>query len=212
MILQQFTVGPIEENCWLLADESASQAVLIDPGEEAERLLAAVDATGCTLTAIWLTHAHFDHLGAVADILRVRPVPVYLHPLDRVLYDHAHESGQRFGLNVETPPPPDRELAEGDTVSCGTFVFDVWHLPGHSPGHVAFIGSGLCISGDLLFEGSIGRTDLPFCDRDAMRRSLVRLTTLPPGTRVLPGHGGYTEIGKELATNPYLAPQFTGRS
>jgi len=211
MILQQFTVGPIAENCWLLADESAKQAVLIDPGEEAQRLLAAVDATGCALTAIWLTHAHFDHIGAVADILRERAVPVYLHPLDRVLYDHAHESGQRFGLNVETPPPPDRELAEGDAITCGAFTFDVWHLPGHSPGHVAFIGNDLCISGDLLFEGSIGRTDLPFCDRDAMRRSLVRMTTLPPGTRVLPGHGGYTEIGLELATNPYLAPQFTGR-
>lgn len=212
MILQQFTVGPIAENCWLLADESAGQAVLIDPGEEADRLLAAVDATGCTLTAIWLTHAHFDHVGAVADILRKRAVPVYLHPLDRVLYDHAHEAGQRFGLNVETPPPPDRELAEGDSISCGSLTFNVWHLPGHSPGHVAFIGNDLCISGDLLFEGSIGRTDLPFCDRDAMRRSLVRLTTLPPETRVLPGHGGYTEIGQELATNPYLAPQFTGRS
>ncbi len=212
MILQQHTVGPLGENCWLLADESAGRAVLIDPGDEAERLLAAVDATGCALEAVWLTHAHFDHIGAVADILRARPVPVYLHPLDRVLYDHANEAARRFGLTAETPPPPDHELAEGDTISCGALAFDVWHLPGHAPGHVAFIGVGLCISGDLLFEGSIGRTDLPFCDRDAMRRSLQRLANLPPATRVLTGHGGSTDIGQEIATNPYLAPQFTGRA
>jgi len=212
MILRQLTVGPLAENCWLLADEEHKVAVLIDPGDEAQRLLDAVDATGCGLDAIWLTHAHFDHIGALADIQRLRPAPVYLHPLDRPLYDMATVSAQRFGLVVETPAAPDRELNEGDRVSLGAFRFDVWHLPGHAPGHVAFIGHGLCISGDVLFEGSIGRTDLPFCDARAMQESLRRLTTLAPETRVLPGHGGYTDIGQEIATNPFLASQYTGTS
>ncbi len=212
MILQQLTVGPLQENCWLLADPDAGLAVLVDPGDEAERLLAAVEATSCALHAIWLTHAHFDHLGAVAEIRRRHDVPVYLHPADRVLYDNASASSARFGLQVENPPAPDVELVEGEAISCGAFTFAVWHLPGHSPGHVAFIGHGLCISGDLLFAGSIGRTDLPLCDPKAMRQSLLRLAALPPETRVLPGHGGYTDIGREVATNPFLAPSFIGRS
>jgi glyoxylase-like metal-dependent hydrolase (beta-lactamase superfamily II) len=207
VIVQQLTVGPIAENCYLLADEASGMAVLVDPGDEAERLLAAVDATGCTLTAIWLTHAHFDHVGAVAAIIRLRPVPIYLHPADRAWYDQASQAGLRFGLSIETPPPPDHELAEGDRMTLGAHSFDVWHLPGHAPGHVAFVGHGLCISGDVLFEGSVGRTDLPRCDAGELRRSLQRLTTLPPATRVLPGHGGYTDIGTELATNPFLSPQ-----
>lgn len=210
--VQQLTVGPLQENCWLLADQDAGVAVLIDPGDEAPRLLAAVAETGCTLQAIWLTHGHFDHVGAIAAIRRVHDVPVYLHPADRVLYDNAAASGARFGLQVENPPAADHSLGEGDEISCGAFTFNVWHLPGHAPGHVAFLGHALCISGDVLFEGSIGRTDLPLCDPQAMRQSLLRLVTLPPETRVLPGHGGSTEIGREVATNPFLAPSFIGRS
>ncbi len=212
MIVEQLTVGPLGENCWLLADEAAGEAVLVDPGDEAPRLLAAVAETGCALRAIWLTHAHFDHVGAVAAIKRLHDVPVYLHDADVPLYQNAAMAAQRFGLSVETPPPHDHALAEGDVMRCGAMSFTVWHLPGHAPGHVAFVGEGLCVSGDLLFEGSIGRTDLPFCDAAAMKRSLIRMTTLPPETRVLPGHGGYTEIGQEIATNPFLAPPFIGRS
>ncbi len=208
MIIQHFTVGPLSENCWLLADDLAGVAVLVDPGDEPERLMAAIADSGFVLSAIWLTHGHFDHVGAIAGIRQVHDVPVLLHPADRMLYDNATSSALRWGLQVETPPPPDLELSEGAQVSCGAHVFDVWHLPGHAPGHVAFIGQGLCVSGDLLFEGSIGRTDLPFCDAQAMKRSLQRLMTLPPETRVLPGHGGSTSIGQEIATNPFLAAPF----
>ncbi len=212
MIVQQLTVGPLQENCWLFADPDAGLAVLIDPGDEAGRLLAAVAATGCALQAIWLTHAHFDHVGALAAIRRLHDVPVYLHPADRVLYDNASAAAARFGLQVENPPGPIVEMVEGDTVTCGAYTFAVWHVPGHAPGHVALLGHELCFSGDVLFEGSIGRTDLPLCDPGAMRQSLLRLAALPPATRVLPGHGGSTDIGREVATNPYLAPSFIGRS
>lgn len=202
--IQQLTVGPLEENCWLLADPESGKAVLVDPGDEADRLLAAVDASGCTLEAIWLTHAHFDHVGAIAPIVRARGVPVLMHPLDLPLYDAAGSSAAHWGLQVETPTGPTQELADGAEVALGRFSFDVWHVPGHAPGHVAFIGHGLCISGDLLFAGSIGRTDLPLCDPRAMQDSLMRITTLDDGTRVLPGHGVTTTIGQERLSNPFL--------
>ena len=202
--MQQLTVGPLAENCWLLADPESGLAVLVDPGEEAERLLGAVEATGCTLSAIWLTHCHFDHVGGVAGVVRAHPVPIYMHPADAVFYASASDNAARWGIRVENPPPATHELAEGGTVALGGYTFEVWHVPGHAPGHVAIIGHGLCLSGDVLFAGSIGRTDLPLCDPRAMQRSLERLATLPEETRVLPGHGVMTTIGRELASNPFL--------
>ena len=202
--VQQLTVGPLEENCWLLTDPESGQAVLVDPGDEADRLLEAVDASGCTLSAIWLTHCHFDHVGGVAGVLRSRSVPVYRHPADEVFYANAADSAGRWGLVVENPPPATHDLAEGDSISLGAYTFEVWHVPGHAPGHVAFVGHGLCISGDVLFAGSIGRTDLPLCDPRLMQQSLSRLATLNEEARVLPGHGVMTSIGRELASNPFL--------
>jgi len=199
-----FTVGPLQENCYLLTDKDSGTAVLVDPGEEAEVLLEAVAESGCTLQAIWLTHAHFDHLGAVAAIVRHTDVPVLLHPLDRPLYDTAPTSAVRFGLTVEAPPARTTPLEEGDVLRIGGEEFTVWHVPGHAPGHVAFIGNGLSISGDVLFAGSIGRTDLPLCDARDMQRSLERLATLPPETQVLSGHGPVTTIAREAASNPFL--------
>jgi glyoxylase-like metal-dependent hydrolase (beta-lactamase superfamily II) len=202
--VQQLTVGPLEENCWLLADEASGLAVLVDPGDEADRLVAAVSASGCTLSAIWLTHCHFDHVGGVAGVIRAGNVPIHRHPSDAFFYASAADNAARWGIAVENPPPATHDLTEGGTVSLGRYTFDVWHVPGHAPGHVAFIGHGLCISGDVLFAGSIGRTDLPLCDPRAMQASLNRLATLDEGTRVLPGHGVTTTIGRELASNPFL--------
>jgi hydroxyacylglutathione hydrolase len=202
--IRQLAVGPLEENCWLLADPDTGRAVLVDPGDEPARLLSALETEGVTLDAIWLTHAHFDHVGGVAGVIRAAKVPIWLHPLDQVLYERAADSAARWGLQVEPPPPADRALDEGSRVSLGRYSFDVWHLPGHAPGHVAFIGHGLCISGDVLFAGSIGRTDLPLSDPTAMHASLSRLATLDAATRVLPGHGVTTTIGRELSTNPFL--------
>lgn len=204
MIVRCLTVGPLQENCWLVIDETTRDAVLVDPGDEGERLLAAIDAEGATLQGIWLTHAHFDHVGGIAHIQRMRPVPVWLHPLDRPLYDNVTRSAATFGLHLEQPAPPNHELAEGDVMTLGAHEFAVLHVPGHAPGHVGFLGGGVLLGGDCIFAGSVGRTDLPFCNPAHFERSLQRLAALPEATRVLPGHGPATTIARERASNPYL--------
>ncbi len=202
--IQQLTVGPLAENAWLLSDPESQRAVLVDPGDEPDRLLAAVDASGCTLEAIWLTHGHFDHIGGIAGVRRVHPVPVLMHPADQFFLDNATLSAGQWGIQLEAPDVVPEPLTDGGVVSLGAYTFTVWHVPGHSPGQVAFIGHGLCVSGDLLFADSIGRTDLPLCDPAAMQQSLERVATLDEVTRVLPGHGVHTTIGRELASNPFL--------
>ncbi len=198
------TVGPFQENCYLVVDETSARAVLVDPGDEPERILAMVAGSGASLEAIWLTHAHLDHVGGINGVRRVHQVPVYLHPLDRPLYDRAAESAAVYGVPFEQPEPPDREVVEGDVLRVGEARFSVLHTPGHAPGHVVYLGHGVMLGGDLLFRGSIGRTDLPFSDGDAMEASLARVSALPSATQVFPGHGPATTIGVELADNPFL--------
>jgi hydroxyacylglutathione hydrolase len=198
------TVGPFHENSYLVVDDATGRAVLVDPGDEPERLLAMLARSGATLDAIWLTHAHPDHVGGIEGVRRALPVPVYLHPLDRPLYDQATEAAAAFGVALEQPGPPDRPLAEGDVVVVGRSRFDVLHTPGHAPGHVVFRGHGLLLAGDLLFRGSVGRTDLPFANGADMEASLARVSALPAQTVVYSGHGPPTTIEEELATNPFL--------
>lgn len=204
MFVRTLTVGPFQENCYLLADDSTRDAVLIDPGDEAARLVGAIEEDGWTLRALWITHGHIDHVGGIAAVKRQWDVPVYLHPADRAMYDRASEQGKRFGLHVETPPPPDHGLAEGDVLAVGTLAFGVIHVPGHSPGHVAFVGHGVVFGGDCLFAGSIGRTDLPLSDPSALARSLERFVALPEETVVYSGHGPATSIREEKRSNPFL--------
>ena len=205
MKIRVATVGPFEENAYLVSDEQSGEAVFVDPGDEPARLIRLVEDAGVTLTAIWLTHAHLDHIGGIAGIKRKWNVPVYMHPADSQVYAFGSRSAAGYGVPFEQPDPPDRTLAEGDVLRVGTHEFRVWHTPGHAPGHVIFLADGVMLGGDLLFAGSIGRVDLPLCDPFAMQKSLVRLQTLPPETVVYPGHGPTTTIGEELESNPFLA-------
>lgn len=205
MKLLSRTVGAFQENTYLVIDEDTGEAVLIDPGSDAEELIEMVRSSGTALRAVWLTHAHLDHIGAVSAIRREFPgIPVHLHPLDRPVYDAQSFFAEAYGVPFEQPEAPDRELAHGDVMRVGGLSFDVIHAPGHSPGHVVFHGHGILLGGDVLFAGSIGRTDLPMANPAHMQESLRLLAELPRETVVYPGHGDSTTVGKELNSNPFL--------
>ncbi|HEY5060467.1 MAG TPA: MBL fold metallo-hydrolase, partial [Gemmatimonadaceae bacterium] len=172
------TVGAFQENSYLIVDDATNRSVLIDPGAEPESLIEMVRRSGSTLEAIWLTHAHIDHIGAIAGVLREWHVPIHMHPADLPLYQRAASQAAMYGLPFEQPGDPDVELAEGDRVRVGSLVFDVMHTPGHSPGHVVFQNEATMFGGDLLFAGSIGRTDLPLSNPAEMNDSLARICEL----------------------------------
>jgi len=204
MKVETLAVGAFQENTYLVIDETKGEAVLIDPGAEPDRLIAAVEKSNATLKAMWITHAHIDHVGAIAGVKRKWDVPVYLHPLDTTLYRHAHTQAELYGLPFDDPPPPDAELADGDTLDVGSLRFDVAHVPGHAPGHVMLHGNGVAFVGDCLFAGSVGRTDLPGSNGGHLSRSLEKITALDPATVLYPGHGPATTVGEELRSNPFL--------
>ncbi|HLB38571.1 MAG TPA: MBL fold metallo-hydrolase [Gemmatimonadales bacterium] len=199
------TNGAFAQNCYILVDRDARDAVIVDPGEEADLFLRRIATERVTLKAVWLTHSHADHILGVAHVVETTGVPLYLHPDDRPLYDALPQQSAWLGLTPNVPPPPDQVLAHGIRLSLGGLTFEVRHVPGHSPGHVAFVGHGVAVVGDALFAGSIGRTDLPGGDAETLLTSIrEQLLTLPDGTIVYPGHGPATTIGAERRGNPFL--------
>ena len=197
--------GQFAENCYVVVDEARRACAIVDPGEEAELITQRVAVLDVTPVAIWLTHAHLDHVMGVARLKRETGAPVCLHPADRELYDHAVQQGLAFGIPVEPPPPPDRPFTHGEVVRVGDCVFTVRHAPGHSPGSVCLVGDGVVFTGDVLFAGSVGRTDLPGGDFETLRKSIEReLLVLPDSTIVYSGHGPETTIGQERRANPFL--------
>jgi glyoxylase-like metal-dependent hydrolase (beta-lactamase superfamily II) len=204
MIVTQITVGAFQENCYLVEDPKTNAVAIVDPGSEPERIVEAVEQSGGRVEAIWITHAHVDHIGAIAPLKRKYDVPVWLHPLDEPLYRVGGRQAQLYGIPYEEPPAPDRKFAEGEKVTLGALELDVIHVPGHAPGHVVIYGHGNALVGDCLFAGSIGRTDLPFSNPSQLEASLKRIAALPPETVVHPGHGDATTIGEERLSNPFL--------
>lgn len=201
--------GQFAENCYLIGDRATRRAVIIDPGEEPRLFLAELDTRGWSLQSIWLTHAHLDHIMGVGAVKAATGVPIHLHPADRALYDSLPRQGEWMGVPLEPPPPPDAELVEGETLHLGAHEFLVRQTPGHSPGSVSFITPGLVLSGDVLFNGSIGRTDLPGGDFPTLMQSIHSvLLALPDSTVVYSGHGPETTVGVERMTNPFLTGAF----
>jgi glyoxylase-like metal-dependent hydrolase (beta-lactamase superfamily II) len=201
----QIPNGQFVENCYFVIDDATATCAIIDPGEEAGLIAHKLQAAGVTPVGIWLTHAHIDHVLGVPRLKTDTGAPIYLHPADRMLYDHVPEQAFAFGLRAEPLPAPDRELAAGDALRVGGLEFRVRHAPGHSPGSVVFEGQGVAFGGDVLFQGSIGRTDLPGGDFDTLLKSIEReLLTLPDSTIVYSGHGPETTVGRERRANPFL--------
>lgn len=205
-------VEPFAENSWVVGCRASGRAVLVDPGGRVDELVQLAGANGLQLDGIWLTHAHLDHVTGVADALeRLGEVPLLLHPDDRALYEAVDEQARMFGLQIEPPPPPTGWFEAPGRLRLGQLDVEVLHVPGHSPGHVAFWvpAARTVIQGDVLFAGSIGRTDLPGGDHATLMRSIEDvLVPLGDDVRVLSGHGPDTTIGRERAANPFLRRGF----
>jgi hydroxyacylglutathione hydrolase len=207
MDVRMFTVGPIQENAFLVRRDDADTAFLVDPGDEPEKLINAIEALNVSLEAILLTHTHFDHVGAVAPVARATNAPVYCPQLEtRVLADiMSYVPWPGFGPFESYDA--DHTVAGGEKLQIAGFDIDVIFTPGHSPGHVtyAIADEHALFSGDVLFQGSIGRTDLPGGDAPTLLRSIEGLLeAYPDETIVHPGHMGLTTLGRERATNPFL--------
>jgi len=201
--------GQFAENCYLVADGSSGQAIMIDPGEESARFLAELRDRGWLLDGIWLTHGHIDHIMGVGAVHAATRAPIYLHPKDRALYDDLPTYGAWVGMELDPPPAPQFELVPGKAVRVGKYEFEVRFTPGHSPGSVSFLGHGMIFGGDVLFNGSVGRTDLPGGDSSTLMATIqTEFLSLADSTVVHSGHGPDTTIGLERLTNPFLTGAF----
>jgi hydroxyacylglutathione hydrolase len=211
--IRAFVAPGFAENAYVVWRSGTREAVVIDPGNSAAPLLRTVADEAVRVVAILLTHAHLDHIEGVARLVRETGAPIYLHPADRFLYDHVAQQAVQFGLRVEVPPPPDHELQHGQALELAGLEFDVRHVPGHSPGHVLFhvADAGHAFIGDIVFQGSIGRTDLPGGDYAQLMEGIRdRVLTLPDDTVLHTGHGPETTVAHERATNPFLIPHYGG--
>ncbi len=207
MILEMLTVGPFQENCFVLGDEESGVGAIIDPGDEAARIAMAVEETGLEIGTIIVTHAHIDHVGAVAALAEEYSCPVLMHAEAEPMLKELPTQAMMMGLRFGKVPAVDRYVEDGETLEVGDLRLRSLYTPGHAPGHVAFYieDEGLVLSGDALFAGSVGRVDLPGGSMEVLMQSIEeRLLTLPDETVVYSGHGPLTTIGNERASNPFL--------
>ncbi|MDF2446341.1 MAG: Zn-dependent hydrolase, glyoxylase [Moraxellaceae bacterium] len=207
-------VTPFEQNCTLIWCPDTREAAVVDPGGDLDRIRAAVAAAGVTLKQILLTHAHIDHAGGVAELAAADGLPIVgPHPGDQFWIDGLGQQARMFGFREAKSFTPDRWLGQGDTVQVGRLTFEVRHCPGHTPGHVVFHvpAENLAIVGDVLFAGSIGRTDFPGGDYDTLVNAIrTQLFTLGDDVRFIPGHGPMSTIGEERRSNPFVADKKFG--
>ena len=201
MIIRTVVVGPLQVNCFLIGDEISKRAMVVDPGDEPDRILEIAGREGLTIEYVVCTHAHFDHVGAVPDIKNHTQAKIVIHRDELEIYHAARDMAAFWGYEIDPLPEPDLFVGEGDEIPVGALAFKVIHTPGHSPGGICLLGEGIVLTGDTLFAGSVGRTDFHGGDMARLKQSFDRLMTLPPGTRVLTGHGPATTIEREWSEN-----------
>jgi hydroxyacylglutathione hydrolase len=206
LAVEQLSLGAIGTNCYIVrAGSGAADAVVVDPGDDAPRIRLELAKVEASCAAILLTHSHFDHIGALADLAERTGAPVWLPAAEQDVFARPNDYFAGFGVAIRGFTGEATLLTGGETVDAGGISFQVTHVPGHSPGHLAYYADGCLFSGDVLFAGSVGRTDLAFGDWDGLLESIrVLADAYPPETIVYPGHGPATTLGVELARNPFL--------
>jgi glyoxylase-like metal-dependent hydrolase (beta-lactamase superfamily II) len=213
LVVRAFTGGPFTQNSYLVTCVRTGSAILVDAGAATPDALRAARETGVSIESIVLTHAHIDHVDGLAHAKRETDAPIYLHREDAPLYANAPMQAEWFGMRMEPLPPVDHVLEHGGTVRVGECTLAVRHTPGHAPGHVILVGDGVALVGDVIFMGSIGRTDLPGGDLQTLMKSIrEEILTLPDGTTLYNGHGPATTVGHERVSNPFITGVYGGSS
>lgn len=204
MIIKKLVVGPLQENCFIVGDKKTKQAIVIDPGDEPDRILDEIKDSGLEISAVILTHAHFDHIGAAGDIKKATGVKILMHREDVESYALAKDQAAFWGFDMDDIPEPDGFVDEGQEIKAGDLSFKVMHTPGHSKGGICLYGEGAVFTGDTIFQGSVGRTDFPGGSIEDLRKSFKRLLDLPDDTKIFPGHGPDTAVGREKKENFFV--------
>jgi hydroxyacylglutathione hydrolase len=204
MDIDWLAVGPLQTNCYVISDKQTLDAIVVDPGDEADKILRLIGQKKLKVLMIVCTHGHFDHVGAVSSLKEKTGARVALNLDDIEIYSKAQDQAAFWEYRIEPPPEPDLFLADGDKVAVGHLNFEVLHTPGHSPGGICLYGEGVVVSGDTIFAGSVGRTDFYGGSIEELKKSFVEILSLPPETRMLPGHGEWSTVKEEKEANFFL--------
>ena len=204
MLMKSLVVGPLQVNCFVIADEKTGESMVIDPGDEPDRIIDVIKGNGLKVKYIICTHAHFDHVGGITELKDETDAKIVIHQEERELYNSAMDQAAFWGYELAPLPEPDMFVKEGDKIEIGHLSFEVFHSPGHSPGGISLYGEGVVFTGDTLFAGSVGRTDFYGGDINKLKKSFLRLMSLPPDTKVFCGHGPASNISREKASNFFM--------
>lgn len=203
MLIKSIAVGPLQVNCLIVADETSGRAMVVDPGDEPDRVMDIIKNDELSVDYIICTHGHFDHVGTVSDLKKETGAKVLIHKDELEIYRAAKDMAAFWGYDLDPVPDPDVLAKDGEDITVGNLSFKIIHTPGHSPGGICLYGEGIVITGDTLFAGSVGRTDFYGGDINKLKNSFKRLMALPENTKVLAGHGPETTIGREKKGNMF---------